>query len=277
MHSTASDGTLTPSELMRAARLKGGVDVIALTDHDTVAGVAEARSAAEPLGMHFVPGIEISTLWSGQCIHVVGLGVDITNAELLETTARLSTQRDVRAAEIGRLLEGLGWPGMYEKALRKTTSRINVSRLHFAKCLLEEGAVRTIQEAFDRYLGNGRPAFVPTPWQSVDEVVQLIHRAGGVAVLAHPGRYRLASDWERDLLVESFVDSGGEAIEVVSGSQSGSFTQMCLGWARRFGLYASTGSDFHSRAGSRPFPGSQGQLPGGTRSVLDLLGIRSRD
>ncbi len=273
MHSTASDGVFTPEALVDLAVGKMGVDVLSLTDHDTVAGVEAAAKAAQGLGVRFIPGIEISAQWGSTCIHIVGLGVDIHNAELLETTTALCDKRDRRAVEIGRRLEALGWPGMFEAALKKTYTQMNISRLHFAKSLLEVGAVKNMQEAFDKYLAAGRPAYVAAPWGSVADTVELIHRAGGVAVLAHPGRYRFKNDWELDSLVEGFVEAGGEGIEVISGSQSPSFTPKCISWAHRYRLLCSCGSDFHSCDGIRPMPGTQGQLTKDMPpSILSVLG-----
>lgn len=272
MHSTASDGVYKPEALVDFVVRQMGVDVMALTDHDTVAGVAAAAKAAAGLGVRFIPGIEISSLWGSTCIHIVGLGVDIENAELLETTTSQCAKRDRRAIEIGRRLETLGYPGMFEAALKKTHTEMNISRLHFAKSLVEIGAVKNVQEAFDKYLSSGRPAYVAASWSSVAQTVELIHRVGGVAVLAHPGRYKFRNDWELDSLVEGFVEAGGEGIEVISGSQSPKFTPKCLAWAHRYHLLASTGSDFHSCDGIRPLPGTQGQLtPEMPPSILTLL------
>lgn len=272
MHSTASDGAMTPERLVDFAVRERGVDVMALTDHDTVSGVETAARAAEGLGIRFIPGIEMSSMWGSTCIHIVGLGVDSRNAELLETTAMQGAKRDSRALEIGRRLEELGFPGMFEAARAKSHTAMNISRLHFAQSLMEIGAVKNIQAAFDKYLGKDCPAYVAAGWGSVADAVGLIHRAGGAAVLAHPGRYRFKNDWELDSLVEGFAAAGGEGIEVVSGSQSPGFTPRCLAWAAEYNFCCSTGSDFHSRDGVRPEPGAQGQLPAGARSILELVG-----
>ena len=213
MHSTASDGAKTPAELVRYCFETCGVGTMALTDHDTVAGVAEARRTAQLCGMRFVNGIEVSTIWSQRSVHIVGLGVDDNNAELLETTADLCDKRDRRAVEMGRKLEALGYPGMFEKALGKTRVKANVSRLHFAQALLEAGAVKNIQEAFDRYLTEGKPAYVAAAWPSVAEAVALIHRAGGVAVLAHPGRYRFKNGWQLDAWLKALSTPGARRLK----------------------------------------------------------------
>ena len=271
MHSTASDGAMKPSELVQFCYESCGVRTMALTDHDTVAGLAQARRAAQHCGMRFINGIEISSVWGRCSVHIVGLGVDDANVDFVAATEDLCEKRDRRAVEIGRKLESLGFPGMFEAAEALTQSKANISRLHFAQCLMNAGAVENQQEAFDKYLGEGKPAFVPASWCSVAQAVDLIHSAGGVAVLAHPGRTRLKNEWEFDSLVEGFAEAGGEAVEIISGSQSRSFTPRCLQWARQYNLYGSVGSDFHSLAGMRPLPGAQGQLPEGVKSVLQLL------
>lgn len=272
MHSTASDGGMTPGELVEFVVVRQQVGVLALTDHDTVAGVAQAREAADRLGARFIAGIEISTLWARTNVHIVGLGIDIGNAVLLETMAASRIKRDRRAVDMGRRLAELGMPGMYEAALARSTDKTNISRLHFARCMVESGIVAGVQQAFDKYLGVGRPAYVEAPWGTVAQAVELIRGAGGVAVLAHPGRYKFAEPWQADALVEDFVGAGGLAIEAVSGSQSPVFTERCLAWARKYDLKVSTGSDFHNIGGFRPLPGCQGQLtddmPG---CVLELL------
>ena len=151
----------------------------------------------------------------------------------------------------------------------------NLSRLHFAKALMKRGIVKNQQEAFDKYLGEGKLAYVAAPWGSVADAVELIHKARGIAVLAHPGRYSFSADWQLDALVEGFVECGGDGIEVVSGSQSPSFTEKALQFARFYGLAISTGSDFHSEAGTRPVPGAQGELPSGLPTVMKMLGLES--
>lgn len=270
MHSTASDGTLSPTELMRFAA-ECGCNTVALTDHDTAAGVSEARSEAHRLGIRFIAGIEVSSLWGGRSIHVVGLGIDDTNPVLTRKVREFEVSRTRRAAQIAEKLAALGIPGMLEKATAFAKNKLNVSRVHFALALLEAGAVKNQQEAFDRYLGDGKPAYIMAPWPTVAEAVDLIHTAGGIAVMAHPGRYHFKNDWTVDELMKDFAAAGGEAVEVISGSQQPDFTPRCLAWAREYKLLVSTGSDFHSKTGTRPMPGTQGQLPAGYTSVLSKL------
>lgn len=270
MHSTASDGTLSPTELMRFAA-ECGCNTVALTDHDTAAGVSEARSEAHRLGIRFIAGIEVSSLWGGRSIHVVGLGIDDTNPVLTRKVREFEVSRTRRAAQIAEKLAALGIPGMLEKATAFAENKLNVSRVHFALALLEAGAVKNQQEAFDRYLGDGKPAYIMAPWPTVAEAVDLIHTAGGIAVMAHPGRYHFKNDWTVDELMKDFAAAGGEAVEVISGSQQPDFTPRCLAWAREYKLLVSTGSDFHSKTGTRSMPGTQGQLPAGYTSVLSKL------
>lgn len=270
MHSTASDGTLSPTELMRFAA-ECGCNTVALTDHDTAAGVSEARSEAHRLGIRFIAGIEVSSLWGGRSIHVVGLGIDDTNPVLTRKVREFEVSRTRRAAQIAEKLAALGIAGMLEKATAFAENKLNVSRVHFALALLEAGAVKNQQEAFDRYLGDGKPAYIMAPWPTVAEAVDLIHTAGGIAVMAHPGRYHFKNDWTVDELMKDFAAAGGEAVEVISGSQQPDFTPRCLVWAREYKLLVSTGSDFHSKTGTRPMPGTQGQLPAGYTSVLSKL------
>lgn len=270
MHSTASDGTLSPTELMRFAA-ECGCNTVALTDHDTAAGVSEARSEAHRLGIRFIAGIEVSSLWGGRSIHVVGLGIDDTNPVLTRKVREFEVSRTRRAAQIAEKLAALGIAGMLEKATAFAENKLNVSRVHFALALLEAGAVKNQQEAFDRYLGDGKPAYIMAPWPTVAEAVDLIHTAGGIAVMAHPGRYHFKKDWTVDELMKDFAAAGGEAVEVISGSQQPDFTPRCLAWAREYKLLVSTGSDFHSKTGTRPMPGTQGQLPAGYTSVLSKL------
>ncbi len=270
MHSTASDGTLSPTELIRFAA-ECGCNTVALTDHDTAAGVSEARSEAHRLGIRFIAGIEVSSLWGGRSIHVVGLGIDDTNPVLTRKVREFEVSRTRRAAQIAEKLAALGIAGMLEKATAFAENKLNVSRVHFALALLEAGAVKNQQEAFDRYLGDGKPAYIMAPWPTVAEAVDLIHTAGGIAVMAHPGRYHFKNDWTVDELMKDFAAAGGEAVEVISGSQQPDFTPRCLAWAREYKLLVSTGSDFHSKTGTRPMPGTQGQLPAGYTSVLSKL------
>lgn len=270
MHSTASDGTLTPSSVMELCH-DCSVGIAALTDHDTTAGLDEARAAAKQKGIYFVPGVEMSCLWGGKTIHVVGLGLSDDRDELEELMAATRNKRDKRAYEVADKFASLGIHGMYEKALAFSHGRSTLARPHFARALLAAGIVKNMQEAFDKYLGDGKICYVPTPWPPLRQVVAAILLARGLPVLAHPGRYKFANPWQLDALVKEFASCEGKGIEVVSGSQPTAFTAQCLAWAQQFHLYASTGSDFHSMGGDRPLPGEQGELPPQAESIVSLL------
>lgn len=273
MHSNVSDGSLPPRELVALAK-ESGVSLMALTDHDTMAGVPEAAEAARSAGIGFVPGVEISTAWGGQTVHIVGLGLDADDAEAERFFAGASTLRDKRGQRIAEKFEKLyGIRGSYEGALSFAGNRENLSRTHFARWLLREGIVKTYQEAFDRFLRTGRPCFVQTDWPSVAEAVAIIHRTGGLAVIAHPGRYHFDSEWMSDELCRDFRRMGGDAIEVSSGSQSPAADLHFAQVARDLGFLASAGSDWHSPGGTRPAPGHQAPIPDDLTPVWDKLRI----
>lgn len=241
-HSTASDGTLTPTELVRKARQQG-VDVLALTDHDTTAGLEEARMVAAQVGLTLVNGVEISVTWERRTVHIVGLNVDPQHEPLRQGLARLRAFRDWRAAEIGRRLEKANIPDALAGASRYASGSI-ISRTHFAHYLVEIGRSKSVREVFKRFLVKDKPGHVPGQWAQLAEAVGWIVDAGGQAVIAHPARYGLTATKLRKLMDE-FAHAGGEAMEVVTGSHS---PDECLNMAahvRRQGLFASCGSDYH--------------------------------
>lgn len=243
-HSRCSDGALAPAELVRKAA-EAGVNVLALTDHDSVAGVAEAAAAAEPLGLRLLPGLELSTMWRGHSVHVVGLGVDVAHASLVEGLARQADARGERGRRIAERLEKLRLPGAWEGALALAGGVPNrVSRTHFSQWLHAGGHVSSLQGAFDKYLGAGKPADVPMPWMELPEAVALIRAAGGTAVLAHPGRYPLTRTKLR-LLIDAFRAAGGEAMEVATATEKPDMVRYLGQLAVAAGLDASQGSDFH--------------------------------
>lgn len=270
MHSSASDGVLDPAQLMRYVHSDCGVDVAALTDHDTLLGNEAAQREAQKLGMVFFPGIELSCQWASVCIHIVGLNVDCQNTQLRAQAQLASGERERRAQRIGERFALLGHKGMFEAARNLAGNKDNISRLHFATVLLDRGVVSSQDQAFRRYLSLGGAAYEPADWPTVARAVELIGQAGGVAVLAHPGRYSL-SGWKLDALVEDFVRAGGQGVELISGSQKPFLSSQCLSWIAQYGLRASCGSDFHSTQQERPLPGRQGELPAGIPSILELL------
>lgn len=241
-HTYYSDGTLSPAELVARAAANG-VHVLALTDHDVTDGLAEARAAAERAGIGFVPGVEVSVTWSAQTVHIVGLQIDTANDPLQSGLRRLREFRDWRADEIGRRLAKAGIPAATEGA-RRLAQRGLVSRTHFAQFLVETGEARDMRAVFKKFLVHGKPGHVPGQWASLEEAVQWIRGAGGLAVIAHPARYRLTATRVKKLLGE-FREVGGAALEVVCGSHSRDDAFRFAQLAKSFGLLASAGSDYH--------------------------------
>lgn len=264
-HSTASDGVLSPQQVVARAHANG-VEVLALTDHDETAGLQPAGDVAEQLDMHFVPGVEISVTWAGRTVHIVGLCIDPDDTAFAEGLAQIRAGREERAREMGRRLDVLGFPGAYEGAMTFVSNPALVSRTHFARYLVEQGHCRHMQEVFDRYLGDRKPGDVPVQWASLEEAVQWIRSAGGVAVIAHPGRYRY-SELEFTEFFSAFKDLGGDAIEVVTGSHSPDEYARYADVARRYGFTASVGSDFHGPSEGRLDLGELPPLPAGLTPV----------
>ncbi len=242
-HSTASDGTLSPAELVALARAQG-VDVLALTDHDDTAGLAEAAAeAARWEGMSLVSGVEISVTWRHLTLHVVGLAIDPGSAPLARGLERLRAYRNWRAEEIARGLAGHGIEGALEGAAGYANGQI-ISRTHFARFLVDRGLARDVAQVFKRFLVRGRPGYVASEWAPLADAVDWIHAAGGIAVIAHPGRYRLSSGGLRRLCAE-FREIGGDGLEVISGSHSPAHNEHVARLAVQHSLLASTGSDYH--------------------------------
>jgi len=259
-HSTASDGTLSPTELLRHAAAQG-VDVLALTDHDVTTGLPEAERAAGGLGVTLVSGVEISVTWGHCLLHIVGLDVEPGNEVLQRGLAGLRDFRIWRAEEMGRRLEKRGIGGAYEGA-RALAQGPSIGRTHFARFLVAQGKARDQQQAFDRYLKRGKPGYVPGEWAPLTEAVQWIRAAGGQAVIAHPARYALSATRFRILLSE-FKEMGGAAIEVISGSFPHGMTPALANYAQRFELLASVGSDYHGPGQSCNELGRLPALPAG--------------
>ncbi len=264
-HSTASDGVLTPAELVTRA-LDNGVDVLALTDHDDTAGLAEACTAAAGTALTLVPGVEISVTWERHTVHLVGLHVDPRSPALDEGLAAIRRGRDTRAHAIAQSLARAGITGAYEGALEFVTSARLVSRTHFARFLVERGHVKDMKAAFKRFLVPGKPGYVPHAWAPLADAVAWIHAAGGQAVLAHPGRYPLTATGMRRLL-GAFRDAGGDGVEILSSSHSAAQATEFATYARVFGLLGSSGSDFHGPGESWIELGALPPLPAGVTPV----------
>lgn len=267
-HSTASDGALSPTELVHRAHNKG-VTHLALTDHDTTGGLAEAQQAASALGLRLILGIELSCQWQGKCLHVVGLGIDPAHPPLADATHKLKDTRLLRAEKMAEKLEKRGITGALEAVIKAAGDGM-ITRTHFADFLLSHGHVKNQQDAFDRYLAKGKPAYVATPWADLEETLTWILGSGGVAVLAHPLRYDLTASWMRRLL-EAFKQMGGQGMEVVTGRFNPDEIHRLSNYARRFGLLGSVGSDFHSPDNTYVELGKLAPLPAGVLPVWDLL------
>ncbi len=242
-HTTASDGSLSPSDLIARA-VEKGVDVLAVTDHDGTEGLREAMQAADAQGIILIPGVEISVTWGSHVVHIVGLNVDVDNAALQKGLSDLRAHRFERAEEIARRLDKAGIPGALEGA-REYASDVMLGRLHFARFLVAAGKAKDIRDVFKKYLVHNKPGYVPGTWASLEEAVSWITAAGGQAVIAHPARYKMTAT-KRRKLVEDFKAAGGVALEVVSGKQDLEEVRTLAALAAQYDLLASCGSDFHS-------------------------------
>ncbi len=271
-HSVVSDGTLTPEELAARAHA-GGVALWALTDHDEIGGQHRAAAAANALGMDYLTGVEISVTFADTTVHIVGLGFDADDAQLAQGLADTRGGRGGRAQEIAHQLAGAGIPGAYEGALRYAGNPELISRTHFARFLVETGACHDTAEVFRRYLTEGKPGFVPHRWATLGNAVRWITEAGGMAVIAHPARYKFSANEEYALFTE-FKQHGGLGVEVVTGSHTPAEYPVYAAMAREFGLAASRGSDFHSPDESHVDLGALPPLPSGLTPVWEQLAGR---
>ncbi|BCX88354.1 3',5'-nucleoside bisphosphate phosphatase [Methylomarinovum tepidoasis] len=269
-HSTASDGALSPPQVVSRAAANG-VRHLALTDHDSVAGIASARRAAEALGVRLIAGVEISVTWERRCFHILGLGVDPTNEILCRGLAGLQRIRRERAAAMAENLARHGIEGSLA-AVEEMAGGGMITRTHFARFLVAQDYAASVADVFDRYLVRGKPGYVATRWAGLEEALEWIRAAGGVAVLAHPLRYQLTASWLRRFL-SAFQSAGGVGLEVVSGNSSPNQIATCADYARRYRLAGSVGSDFHDPA----FPwidlGRLAPLPPGVEPVWNAFNL----
>lgn len=263
-HSTASDGTLSPAELVQRAAA-AGVRHLALTDHDTTAGLDEARSEADRQGIQLIPGCEISVTWNQRTVHIVGLNVDPENGELQSGLAKLREFRDWRAREIGRKLGEHGIEEAFEGACRHARGSL-ISRTHFAHFLVEKGYAKSVRDVFKHYLINNRPGYVRGEWAGLPDVVGWIKNAGGQAVIAHPARYNLTRTKLLEL-IRDFRHAGGDGLEVVSGSHNRDECLHMAQHARQQELLASAGSDFHGPENPWIELGKLPELPAGCSPI----------
>jgi len=273
-HSSWSDGALSPAALVERAAARG-VQVLALTDHDTVDGLDEARTAAQSVGVHIIAGVEVSVSWSGRTLHVVGLGVDPREPALVRGLEQVRAGRLARAEAIAQRLDRLGIGGVLTGALALASNPAMVGRTHIARHMVSVGAVKDTKAAFRRYLGEGKPGYVKHQWARLCEAVAWIRAAGGVAVLAHPGRYDL-SPARLVALLQEFRDLGGEAVEVVTASHTPDQVQRIAALVGDCGLNASIGSDFHDPDESWMDLGAIPDLPSMCRPVWHGWEIEKR-
>ncbi|MEN9294730.1 MAG: hypothetical protein RIS03_424 [Pseudomonadota bacterium] len=268
-HSVVSDGTLTPEALALRAQ-ENGVQIWALTDHDEVGGQSRARTAAQDLGMRYISGVEISVSWANQTLHIVGLGIDENNPQLIQGLYDTRNGRTNRAKAISAELERVGIQNAYAGALRFVGNPELISRTHFARHLVESGVCASTEEVFQNYLVAGKPGFVDHVWANLADAIQWITGAGGIAIIAHPGRYRY-SDLQKEELYAQFKDLGGKGIEVVTGSHTPEEYAIFAKVAQRYGFLASRGSDFHSPDESDIDLGCLPNLPAPLRPVWSEL------
>ena len=269
-----SDGTLTPEDL--AARAKAnGVELWALTDHDEIGGQHRAAAAAHAQGMAYLTGVEISVTFADTTVHIVGLGFDPHDTRLAEGLAATRGGRGERAKDMAEQLAQAGIPGAYEGALQFVGNPALISRTHFARFLVETGVCKDTSEVFRKYLIEGKPGYVPHRWASLGNAVRWITEAGGMAIIAHPARYKFSANEEFALFSE-FKAHGGRGVEVVTGSHSAAEYVTYAAMAKEFGLAASRGSDFHSPDESHTDLGQLPCLPGALTPVWDLLADRIR-
>jgi len=264
-HTTASDGLLSPEQLVhRAVEMRVGT--LAITDHDTTDAIPAARTEIVRAGLdlQLISGVEISTVWENHEIHIVGLNIDIDHPALRTFLQAQSERRVQRAKLIAERLEKAHIPGAWEGAQRLAQGA-NVTRGHFARFLVEQGKASNIADVFKKYLARGKTGYVPPQWCTIEQAIDVIHHSGGTAVMAHPGRYNLSAKWLKRLLAY-FAQCGGEAMEVAQCQQAPNERTQLAAYARQFGLLASQGSDFH-----QPCPwielGRKLWLPAGVEGV----------
>ncbi len=271
-HSVVSDGTLTPEAL--AARAKAnGVQLWALTDHDEIGGQERALASAKALDMKYLTGVEISITFAGKTVHIVGLGFDHTNTDLVQGLRNTRGGRAERAKEMSEGLAKVGIHGAYEGALKYAGNHELISRTHFARFLVESGVCKDTSEVFRKYLTENKPGFVPHRWASLENAVHWITGASGIAVIAHPARYGFTANEEYALFTE-FKNHGGRGVEVITGSHSSADALQYADTALEFNLAASRGSDFHSPDESHTDLGTLPWLPGQLTPVWELLSDR---
>ncbi|UJW81593.1 3',5'-nucleoside bisphosphate phosphatase [Hydrogenophaga sp. SL48] len=272
-HSVVSDGTLTPEALAQRAKANG-VELWALTDHDEIGGLDRAMAAARQAGLPYLTGVEVSVTFANVTVHIIGLGFDHTDPALVAGLKQTRGGREERARDMGADLAKVGIPGAYEGAMKYVGNPELISRSHFARYIVEAGFCTDTNAVFRKYLAEGKPGFVPHRWANLGDAVGWITGAGGVAVVAHPGRYKFTANEEFALFTE-FKAHGGQGVEVVTGAHGQADYVKYAEFCREFDLLASRGSDFHSPDESHTDLGLLPSLPGGVRPVWELLEART--
>ena len=275
-HSNISDGTLTPTELVQRAAGRG-VKAMALTDHDDVDGLDEARTAAKDLGIAFVNGVEVSVSWRSHTLHIVGLGIDPDYPPLVEGLRTVRSGRGLRAQKMSDELAKAGVGGVLSGAYKFANNPNMIGRTHFARYLVESGHCKDVKSVFNRYLAKGKPGYVPHEWATLADAISWITGAGGIAVIAHPGRYMvgkhsMGKKTMQELLAE-FASLGGQAVEVVTGSHTQEQYAEFARYAEQFNLLASCGSDFHGPDESYRDLGRLPDLPLICKPVWEALSL----
>ena len=271
-HSVVSDGTLTPETLAERAKTND-VELWSLTDHDEISGQQRAIAAAQAQGLPYLTGTEISVTFAGETVHIVGLGFDADNTALKQGLYNTRGGREQRAMEMSDSLAKAGIHGAFEGALKFVGNPELISRTHFARFLVESGVCRETSEVFRKYLTEGKPGYVAHRWATLHDAVSWITQAGGMAIIAHPGRYKLTANEEYALFTE-FKAHGGRAVEVVTGSHTRQEYVKYAETAKEFGLAASRGSDFHSPDESHTDLGALPFLPDDLTPIWELLADR---
>ncbi|WP_210544931.1 3',5'-nucleoside bisphosphate phosphatase [Rhodoferax sp. PAMC 29310] len=268
-HSVVSDGTLNPEALAQRAKANG-VELWALTDHDEIGGLTRAAAAAKAEGLNFLTGVEISVTFIGHTVHIVGLGFDATNEALIAGLQQTRGGRGQRAKDMADGLAKAGIMGAYEGALQFAGNHDLISRTHFARFLVETKVCKDTYEVFRKYLTEGKPGFVEHRWATLKDAVTWITQAGGVAIIAHPARYKFSTNEEYALFTE-FKTHGGQGVEVITGSHTPAEFLSYADTAREFDLAASRGSDFHSPDESHTELGTLPLLPSTLKPVWELI------
>jgi hypothetical protein len=267
-HSYYSDGVLSPAALVRLAH-ETNCDAFALTDHDTIDGLEEAMVESENIGLNLIPGVEISAMWSNMTVHIVGLGIDPESETLKKGLQKHKELRSHRATRMARGLSGAGIKGALEKTLAIASGGM-ITRTHFAQMLIQEGVCKDMKTVFRRYLTGKKPGGVGVEWDSYGEVIGWIHAAGGVAVIAHPLRYRMTNTKARRMM-ESLKEAGCEGVEVVTATSTEDEITLTSKWANELDLLSSSGSDYHGWPNQRIRIGDLKELPDPKKHILNKI------